>query len=299
MKTISRIPPIFRIVIILFLVGVLIASGKALSLVSASTVDKQSQTLNTTPQPLDAVETLVMPPVDVPALLLEDETRATQGLPPRFAQPIPVNITPQNHGTWQKLSDGTSIWRLRILSEKALSLNFGFTQYKMPEGGRLFLYSPDRSRIVGPFTSADNEDHGQLWSPILLGNEVVIEVTLPTVNVKGLVLKLTSVNHGYAAFGRSHTITSGTCNVDVVCPAGDEWREQIRSVAVISTGGSTFCTGFLVNNTAQDMKGYFMTANHCGINSGTAHQWLPIGTMKTPGAGRSMTRSMVSPVMAI
>ena len=41
-------------------------------------------------------------------------------------------------------------------------------------------------------------------------------------------------------------------------------------MAVISTGGSTFCTGFLVNNTSQDMKGYFMTANHCGINSGTA-----------------------------
>ena len=173
-----------------------------------------------------------MPPVDVPALLLEDETRAAQGLPPRFAQPIPVNVSPSKHGTWDTLSDGTSMWRLRVRSEKALSLNFGFSQYQMPEGGSLYLYPPDRSRIVGPFTSADNEVHGQFWSPIVLGEEVVLEVTLPTDKVGELVLELTSVNHGYAAFGRSHTITSGTCNVDVVCPEGDQW-----------TGADPLCGG--------------------------------------------------------
>ncbi len=270
MKTISRIPPIFRLVIILFVLAVLAASGKALSIANARSTGKEPQPLSATPQPLEAVDLLVMPPVDVPALLLEDETRAAEGLPPRFAQPIPVNVTTQDYGTWENLSDSTSIWRLRVRSEKALSLNFGFTQYKMPEGGRLFLYPPDRGRIVGPFTSADNEAHGQLWTPILLSNEVVIEVTLPTDKVGELVLTLTSVNHGYAAFGRVHTVTSGACNVDVVCPEGDEWREPIRSVAMISVSGSFMCTGFLVNNTAQDLKGYFMTANHCGVTNGTA-----------------------------
>ena len=41
-------------------------------------------------------------------------------------------------------------------------------------------------------------------------------------------------------------------------------------VGVISTGGSTFCTGFMVNNTANDKTPYFMTAEHCKINSRTA-----------------------------
>jgi len=31
-----------------------------------------------------------------------------------------------------------------------------------------------------------------------------------------------------------------------------------------------FCTGFMVNNTAQDGRNFFMTANHCGITSGSA-----------------------------
>ena len=79
---------------------------------------------------------------------------------------------------------------------------------------------------------------------------------------------------GYRGFG---TIAaddynqSGSCNLDVEClGSGDTWREEMRAVGVISTGGSTFCTGSLVNNTANDRKMYFMTANHCGINSGNA-----------------------------
>ncbi len=44
----------------------------------------------------------------------------------------------------------------------------------------------------------------------------------------------------------------------------------MRAVGVISTGGSTFCTGSLVNDTAGDRKMYFMTANHCTITSANA-----------------------------
>ena len=59
-------------------------------------------------------------------------------------------------------------------------MNFGFTRYRMPDGGSLSLYPPDHSRLLGPFTAADNEAHGQLWSPILLGDEIVIEISLLT-----------------------------------------------------------------------------------------------------------------------
>lgn len=58
--------------------------------------------------------------------------------------------------------------------------------------------------------------------------------------------------------------------MDVVCPEGDDWWNEIPAVAVISTGGSTFCTGFMVNNVRNDLTPYFMTAQHCGITSGNA-----------------------------
>ena len=219
-------------------------------------------------QPLSAVPQISMPAVDVEALLAEDLERLAAGLPQRFAQPIPVQLSPANSGAWESLPDGSWLWRLRIAAPGALSLNLGFATYWMPEGGRLFLYTPDYQTIRGPFTAADNEAHGQFWSPILEADEIVIEVSLPAQSRPRLQLELTSVNHGYIEFGESPF--SGTCNRDVICPEGDPWRDEIRSVGVISTGGSTFCTGFLVNNTAQDLTPYFMTANHCGINSGNA-----------------------------
>jgi lysyl endopeptidase len=265
-----RFSPIVRLILILLLAGGLIVGGKAISQASASAYDQQAQPVSSTPQPLDAVETVEMPSVDVPALLAEDETRRAEGLPPRFAQPIPENITPWNQGTWDTLPNGSSIWRLRVQSVGALSLNFGFSQYHMPEGGSLTIYKPDHSRLIGPFSAMDNEGDGQLWSPILLGDQAVIEVVLPTARVADLELRLTSINHGYVAFGQPDVGTSGACNLDVACPVGDAWADEARSVAMLSINGSIVCTGFLVNDTAQDLKGYLMTVNHCGINSGNA-----------------------------
>ncbi len=72
------------------------------------------------------------------------------------------------------------------------------------------------------------------------------------------------------------SILSGSCNLDVICTADDGWaivdgyRDIIQSVAVISTGGGTFCTGFLVNNVNNDCTPFFMTANHCGIGPNNA-----------------------------
>lgn len=232
--------------------------------------------LNPGAQSLSNVETLTMPPVDREKLLREDEQDAASGLPPRFAQPIPVQITPKTNGTWESLGQGIQMWRLRILSPQAVSLNFGFTRYVMPPGGQLWLYTPDYQTVIGPFTADDNEVHGQLWTPLLPGDDVIIEVTLPETAVSSLELELTSVNHGYLEFGRPPPEKSGSCNLDVVCTASDgfaqvdPWRAEIRSVAVYSLGGGTFCTGALVNNTSLDRKPYFLTADHCNVNSAQA-----------------------------
>ncbi len=215
-------------------------------------------------QPPAQGQVLRMPPVDVKKLLQEDKQRAIQGLPLRFAQPIPVEVSPGTHGIWKQLDAATWLWRLRIISADALSLNLGFSRYVMPLGGRLFLYTPDYKQVVGPFTAKDNEVHGQLWTPLLSTAEIIIEVILPAEAVSQLELELSSVNHGYVEFGQARFIQPGACNVDVICAAGDNWRDEIRSVARYTIKGTTFCSGSLLNNTAQDFKPYFLTAKHCG-----------------------------------
>ncbi|HEV2846135.1 MAG TPA: hypothetical protein VG477_14870 [Thermoanaerobaculia bacterium] len=205
----------------------------------------------------------------------EDAMRDRLGMPPRFAIPEKVSITPANHGTWEDLGNGQMLWRLRILGrEGTTSLNLGFTRFKLTPGSRLLLYSADGTQIGTPFTAAHNEKHGQLWTPVIVTNDLIVELTVPKKQKKTAQLELGWINQGYRGFGTQSSADyekSGSCNLDVEClDPGDTWRDETRAVGVISTGGSTFCTGSLVNNTANDRKMFFMTANHCGINSGNA-----------------------------
>ncbi|HFA48575.1 MAG TPA: T9SS type A sorting domain-containing protein [Bacteroidetes bacterium] len=244
-------------------------------LVFASTIllSQNDDRIAKTKTPLSDIPQIKMPAQDNEALLSAEMQRRGPGIAPRFAINIEVDISPKTHGTWETLANGKAVWRLRIFSEGAKSLNLGFTKYVMPRGGSLILYSPDYERVIGPFTPADNEGHEQLWTPVLEGEELVIEVQVPAGNKDLLALQLKYVNHDFMGFSQ---VVSGSCNLDVICGGADGWeivdayRDIIQSVAVISTGGGTFCTGFLVNNARQDCTPYFMTANHCGINNGNA-----------------------------
>jgi V8-like Glu-specific endopeptidase len=231
------------------------------------------------------VELREVPSVDFAVVTLEDIEREAAGLAPRFAIPNEVAITPDTDGLWEMVGPDLALWRLRISSPGALSINLGFTRYRMPEGGRLMLYSADRSYLLRPFTADDNEDHGELWTPVVLGDEIVVEVTVPVEVRSELELELTSINAGYRGFGEEPANKSGSCNVDVVCPEGNGWWDEIPSVGVISTGGSLFCTGFMVNNTAQDETPYFMTAYHCGIRSTNASSLVVYWNYRTSECG--------------
>ncbi|GJM32166.1 MAG: hypothetical protein DHS20C18_11670 [Saprospiraceae bacterium] len=249
-----------------------------------------------TRQPLSEVELVLMPNLNNAALLQAELERRGPGIAPRFAETFEVDISPQTHGNWEVSSNGNAVWRLRVLSANAYSLNLGFDQYLMPRGGSLIVYSPNQKRVMGPFTPADNEEHEELWTPIFDGEQLVIEVQLPADKREELQLHLKSINHDFIGF--STMALSGSCNLDVICGEADGWgivehyRDIIQSVAVIGLNGGTFCTGFLVNNARQDCTPYFMTANHCGINANTAASLVAYwnyenSTCRQPNSGAS------------
>jgi lysyl endopeptidase len=167
----------------------------------------------------------------------EDEERAALGLAPRFAIPNEVLISPATDGVWKDLDERTRQWRLRITSPGALSLNLGFTAYFMPPGGQLWLYATDGSYALEPYTDFHNADHGELWTAVVLADDILVEVTLPAAVEKELILHLTSINVGYRGFGETQADKAGACNIDVICPVADAWRNEIPAIGVISTGG--------------------------------------------------------------
>lgn len=225
--------------------------------------------------PLSEVQLLELPLQDNKALQNAELAARVPGRPDHFATRVEVNVNPDTHGNWEILANDHAVWRLRLRSQGAYSLNLGFTQYKMPEHGQLLLYSPDGSHLQGPFSLADNEDHAQLWTPILYGDEMVLEVQVPVAEQKALQLQLSYVHHDYMGFGIK-SAASGSCNLDVICGAADGWgivdgyRDIIQSAGAYTLNGILTCSGALINNARNDCTPYFLTANHCGVSNNNA-----------------------------
>lgn len=249
-----------------------------------------------------------MPAVDTARLRTEDarQSRALGQRPVRFAVPHAVDLTPHTAGDWDELPTGDLVWRLRVESKDALSLNFGFSEYRMPEGGRLLVYPAGLGKSANPdairaFDAADNAATGVLWTPIVPGDSAVIEAVVPRAKLSELKLRLTSINHDYVGFGRlaregalmEAKGVSGSCNVDVVCPDGDDFRAEIPSVGAYSRFGQFYCSGALLNTTANDRRMYFLTAHHCGMGTADAAASIVVywnyenSTCRTPGSAQS------------
>ncbi|NJL74896.1 MAG: hypothetical protein HC892_07560 [Saprospiraceae bacterium] len=98
--------------------------------------------------PLEQVEQLIMPFVENDVLVAKEAQRRANREIPEFAVSQRVSIQPQTHGNWEVLADGTAVWRLRILSKGAHSLNLGFTNFSLPKNAQLFFIQPRPKRYT-------------------------------------------------------------------------------------------------------------------------------------------------------
>lgn len=207
-----------------------------------------------------AAEPIIFPPLDIHKLHQQELANEKLGEAPRFAVVRKVSVRPE----YFEEREGLLVWKQRVKAPNAVSLNFAFQKFKLSSNAKLSIYSTDFTETIRDFTADDNNIHEELWTPVIFSDDVIIELTLPESELNEFKLELTRVNQGFRTFSQK-TLKSGDCNVDVVCEEGDEWRKEINSVGVISTGGSSFCTGFMVNNTSNDRTPLFMTAAHCRI----------------------------------
>ena len=237
-------------------------------------------------RPLAEVEGYQALELDRAFLAREDLERREQGLPYRFAAVQEVSLTPDAAGTWEDLPSGRSLWRLRIASPGVLSLNLGFTRFWLPHDARLLVYSSTGEGRVQAYDESDNADHGQLWTPVLVSEEVVVELEVDAALRWQVELELTSIGRGYRFFGEDPAQKSGACNIDVICPEGDPWRDEIATVGVYSRGGGTICTGFMANNTDEDAKPFFITAYHCNVRASVAPSVVVYWNFESPSCGQ-------------
>lgn len=224
-------------------------------------------------QEKESIPIVQLAKVNVEALKSEDLINDKLAKPWRFGFKHNVNVGFED-GIWTVLDNGDRIWQIQVKSENALSLNVIFDEFYMPEGGFVYLYSENHKKVLGAYTSAQNQESGILGTWLLESDNVIIEYFEPS-SVTGLGrLHLGNVTHGYRnakSYKQEKALgSSGDCNVDVDCSIGSDWEANKelnkKAVGLLLTNGSGFCSGTLLNNTANDGKPYFLTANHCYSN---------------------------------
>ncbi len=145
----------------------------------------------------------------------------------------------------------------------------GFGEFDLQPGARLNVYDPDRVRAVGPYTSADIQPHGELWTPPIDGDRVVVELFWPRALAgQEPNLRLTNVSHGYKSFALRGPGDSGLCNIDIACPEGDAFQDERRGVVKLLIDGSFDCSGSLIKSNEAVCQPYVLTAEHCYVDSG-------------------------------
>jgi len=249
------------------------------------------------------VPRVVVAPVDQATLLAEDSAAfvnaaATSGADKRIRVAVgnTVDIDTARNGLWQTQADGSRLWRLTAHADHATDLRFGFRRFDVPAGVTLHLINDARHAFDGPYTNADASPDRQLWLAPFAGETLTLELHVPAgVSFADGAVQMTTIATGYrnttesdgpGLFGAG---PSGTCNIDVVCPLGDPYRNEIRAVAkyYFQQGSSTFlCSGTLVNNTSQDLTPYFMTANHCISTQASATSMSLIWNYESPTCGQ-------------
>lgn len=215
--------------------------------------------------------------LDLDKLQQEDIIDEQKGEPPRFGYPEKVTINLENGGIWQDLSDGSRIWRIRIISPDALSINLLYDKFYMPEGGKLFIYATDKRSSIGAFTKRNNKNSPSdgFATGLVFSNDITVEYYEPSA-VKGQgELSIAYVVSGYRLISEilqedRSLGSSGSCQVNINCPEGANWQSEKKAIALILVGGSRLCTGSLINNTSNNRESYFLTANHCTSPYGDA-----------------------------
>ncbi|MCR9090557.1 trypsin-like peptidase domain-containing protein [Algiphilus sp.] len=191
-----------------------------------------------------------------------------------FARLLPAPAT-LSDGAWDMPQPGQARWRLLVQSPGAKSLSLELARFSGAPDAHLYLRHPLTDVTQGPYTLDDVNADGTMSTAMVFGDQAIIEVLLPASQRADLVLDIEGVMHGHRDIRKiqENFGESQSCNIDVACPQGDAWRQQIRSVVGLTFRVGTegaFCTGNLTNNTRQDGAPLVLTAHHCLLRANNA-----------------------------
>lgn len=156
-----------------------------------------------------------------------------------------------------------------IEADGAYSINLNFSKFILSKSARLYVFNKNQTDFIGAINAQNNKVDSLFSIRPIEGEEIFIELILNQSELNQNKLELSGLVYGYRSLrekaGKGFG-SSGNCNVNANCKAGDDWADVKRSIAMILTSNNTrVCTGTLINNVRQDSTPYLLTANHCGL----------------------------------
>lgn len=228
----------------------------------------------------------LQPSIPLQQLQEEDARVTNEAKPYRFGFKIKKQLDFFRVGVAESISGPSAgiITRYHIKCPGALSINLLYSKFWLAPGVTFYLYKPDKSQLAGGFTNANNtsatrETARSFGTELIYGEEVILEVFEPEAVAGQSIINISDIVHGYRSLNfparhehNNSTEASGSCQVNVNCSEGSNWQDEKRGIVRILVRGNGYCSGSLVNNTAQNGELYVLTANHCLQDLGTGAQ---------------------------
>ena len=219
-----------------------------------------------------ALPVVTMPRLNMSEIEKEDKEDEEYDMPPRFGYSHIVDYNLDNSGVWYELPNGDKLWQLNVICPGAMSVNFCYNKFWLPEGGKFFVYSKDKKHSIGAFTSRNNKGSKDnirgFATGLVYGSDVVLEYYHPKGVTAEAIISIEYIVHGYRYINVADSVyggfgQSGPCMVNVNCSEGQNWQNEKKAVAMIVVEGNRCCTGSLINTTDLEQKPYLLTADHC------------------------------------
>ncbi len=193
-----------------------------------------------------------------PSGLLAEDALVSKSEPMRFAKNRIVNYTPASEGRWINLANGDRIWKLGIKCTGGFSVGLLFSEFNIPVGARVYIYSQDQSQHLGPFTKADNRGENEiLVTPPIYGEKLIVEYYEPFAYRGQGDFNIKSVQHGYRDLKNMEYI--GSC-FNILQSNSINRGTSASIMMMVVDGGQKIATGTLVNNTSGSSRPYVITS---------------------------------------
>ncbi len=205
------------------------------------------------------------------------QTQDDQRLNSRFSAPLITSIAladfsepgPDPSGQLQRL--------LNIQSAGALGLGFFLEDVYLPAGASIEIFGAGTTAI-GPIQAEDIPSSGRLFAGFVKGARATVQIRYAPQGPMPQ-LRIFRVDYAYQAdrweetgLGRSNNTfgfdSSGECHDNPSCLLDSDWdatRQSVCRIFMVLEEGVGYCTGTLINSTAQQPHPYVLTAFHCQL----------------------------------